>query len=120
MTIQADKKVVQTADTINNLVIVDIKPEFNQKFKAVVVLEMAQSLKVEDGVLAMYALTKKDNPNRWYFYEIYASEQAYQQHSQTPHFKDYLDQTAEMVQDKQAIEIVPSLLMNKGGLSFRD
>ncbi|MDV5299767.1 antibiotic biosynthesis monooxygenase [Klebsiella pneumoniae] len=34
--------------------------------------------------------------NCWYFYEIYASEDAYQLHRQTPHFRDYLRQTAHM------------------------
>lgn len=115
----SDKVIVQTQETVNNLVIVDVKPEFNEQFKAVVVPEMEQSLKVEDGVWAMYALTEKNKPNRWYFYEIYASEQAYQKHRQTVHFQDYLKQTADMLQDKQAIEVVPSLLMNKGGLNFK-
>ena len=80
--------------------------------------EMKQSMNVEEGVLAMYALTEKDQPNRWYFYEIYASEQAYQQHRQTPHFLDYLQRTKEMLQDKQSVAVTPSLLMNKGGLFF--
>ncbi len=114
----ADKAVKQTPETINNLVIVEVKPKWNQKFRDVVVPEMKQSMKVEEGVLAMYALTEKDKPNRWYFYEIYASEQAYQQHRKTPHFLDYLKQTGKMLQDKQSVEITPSLLMNKGGLFF--
>lgn len=113
-----DKKVRQTPDTINNLVIVDVKPEHAQAFRAIVVPEMVQSLKVEEGVLAMYAATEKAKPNRWYFYEIYASQAAYQQHRQTPHFQDYLKRTADMLQGKEPIAITPALLMNKGGLRF--
>lgn len=113
-----DKKFTQDNMTINNLVIVDVKPEFNQSFQNVVVPEMKQSLKVENGVLAMYAVTEKDNPTRWYFYEIYASEDAYQAHRKTLHFKNYLNQTANMANDKEAIAVVPHLLMNKGGLAF--
>ena len=113
-----DKKVQQTPDTINNLVIVDVKPEHAQAFRAIVVPEMVQSLKVESGVWAMYAATEKTNPNRWYFYEIYANQAAYQQHRQTPHFQDYLKRTADMLQSKEPIAITPALLMNKGGLQF--
>lgn len=113
-----DKRVRQTHRTINNLVIVNVKPEHAQAFRDVVMPEMAQSLKVEKGVLAIYAATGKSNPHRWYFYEIYASEAAYQAHRQTPHFQDYLKRTADMVADKQSIAITPVLLMNKGGLRF--
>lgn len=113
-----DKKVVQDEKTINNFVIVDVKPEFSQAFKEVVLPEMAQSLKVEKGVLAMYAAIDKEKSNRWYFYEIYASQAAYEAHRDTPHFKDYLKQTADMTTYKEAIAVLPALLLNKGGLRF--
>lgn len=113
-----DKKVVQDKAMINNLVIVDVKPAFNQAFRDVVIPEMVQSLKVEEGVIAMYAATEKSNPTRWYFYEIYASEDAYQAHRKTPHFQEYLAKTSEMTSYKEAIPIAPGLLMNKGGLQF--
>lgn len=113
-----DKKVVQNDATINNFVIVDVKPEFSQAFKDIVLPEMVESLKVEDGVLAMYAATDKENSNRWYFYEIYASRAAYEAHRQTPHFIDYLKQTANMTTNKEAVPVSPDLLLNKGGLRF--
>lgn len=114
----ADKKIVQSDNTINNFVIVDVKPEFGQAFRHVVLPEMAQSIKLEEGVLAMYAAIDKANPNRWYFYEIYASEEAYQVHRQAPYFKEYIEQTAEMTTYKEAIAIKPGKLMNKGGLMY--
>ncbi len=112
------KKVQQTAATINNLVIIDAKPEYTRAFRDVVMPAMAQSLKVENGVLAIYAATEKANPNRWYFYEIYASEAAYQSHRQTPHFQDYLARTSDMLAGKESVPITPALLQNKGGLNF--
>ena len=47
-----------------------------------------------------------------------ASDAAYQPHRQTPHFQDHLKRTADILQDKEAIAVVPSLLMNKGGLLY--
>lgn len=114
----ADKKIVQSDNTINNFVMVDVKPEFGTAFRHIVLPEMAQSIKLEEGVLAMYAAIDKANPNRWYFYEIYASEDAYQAHRMTPHFKKYIEQTAEMATYKEAIAIKPGKLMNKGGLKY--
>lgn len=114
----ADKTFVQSDNTINNFVIVDVKPEFGQAFRHVVLPEMAQSIKLEAGVLAMYAAIDKANPNRWYFYEIYASDKAYQAHRQTPHFQEYIDKTADMTTYKEAIAIKPDKLMNKGSLVY--
>lgn len=112
-----DKHIIPDERTINNLVIVEVKPEFQTEFKNIVLPEMAESLKVEKGVLAMYAATDSQTPNRWYFYEIYASEEAYQLHRQTPHFRDYLRQTAHMSARKDAIPVKPVFLRNKGGIN---
>ncbi|MCX4178188.1 antibiotic biosynthesis monooxygenase [Enterobacter sp. HSTU-ASh6] len=111
-----DKHIIPNERTINNLVIVEVKPELQTEFKNIVMPEMAESLKVEKGVLAMYAATDSQTPNLWYFYEIYASEEAYQLHRQTPHFRDYLRQTAHMSVSKDAIPVKPVFLRNKGGI----
>lgn len=111
-----DKRIVQDEKTIDNLVIVDVKPEHQQAFKNIVLPEMAESLKVEEGVLAMYAATDAQNTRRWYFYEIYASAAAYQQHRATPHFRAYIAQTAQMSARKESVPVTPVLLTNKGGI----
>ena len=55
-----DKHVIQDERTINNLVIVEVKPEFQIAFKNSVLPEMATSLDVEHGVLAMYAASNDE------------------------------------------------------------
>ncbi|MCV4808808.1 antibiotic biosynthesis monooxygenase, partial [Escherichia coli] len=65
-----DKHIIPNERTINNLVIVEVKPEFQSEFRNIVLPEMVESLKVEKGVLAMYAGTDSETPKRWYFYEI--------------------------------------------------
>lgn len=112
-----NKHIIPNERTINNLVIVEVKPEFQTEFKNIVLPEMAESLKVEKGVLAMYAATNSQTPNRWYFYEVYASEEDYQLHRQTPYFRDYLRQTAQMSTSKDAIPVKPVFLRNKGGIN---
>lgn len=114
----ADKQFEQTAQTINNFVVLDIKPEFNQGFREAIIAEMTQAIQAEPDVLAIYALTDKENPTRWYFYEIYANESALQKFRQADHFQDYLSKTAKMVQNKERIKTIPTVLMNKGGIRF--
>jgi quinol monooxygenase YgiN len=112
-----DKKIEKNERTINNFVIVDVKTEFHNTFKQIVLPEMAESLKIEEGVLAMYAAIDKKNNNRWYFYEVYASESDYHKHRQTPHFKEYIEKTKELITSKESIIIVPHILKNKGILN---
>lgn len=114
----SDKKVEQTKTTRTNLVIVEVKERNNQQFANIVINEMMQALKTEDGVLAMYAATQKDKPNKWFFFEIYASDMDYENHHQTQVFKEYIKQTVKMVTNKQMIQITPAYLLNKGGLNF--
>lgn len=56
-----------TAPYRTNLAMVEVKPQYNADFKRIVSQEMAQSLKAENGVLAMYAATYKNQPNKWLF-----------------------------------------------------
>ncbi|MBF0750933.1 antibiotic biosynthesis monooxygenase [Pasteurella sp. WM03] len=113
-----DKKVVQTPEILTNYAVVEVKPEYNEQFKKIIIAEMAQSLKVEEGVIAMYAATMQENPNKWIFFEIYANSAAYQHHRETPHFKDYLKQTGEMLKEKSYVEIHPEFLANQGNFYF--
>lgn len=101
-----------------NFASVTVKPELNDAFKAVVIDEMQKAMNTEQGVLVMYAVTLKDEPNQWRFFEIYQDEQAYQAHRQTPHFQHYLAETAPMVTAKSVITLQGGTLMNKGNLHF--
>ncbi len=47
------------------------------------------ALRVEPGVLTIYALSEKENPTHFTILETYASAEAYQSHIQTPHFLKY-------------------------------
>lgn len=114
-----DKRVVQTPNTQVNLVTVAVQAEHARAFERIVRDEMAQSLNVESGVLAMYAGTAKENPELWYFLEIYADNDAYQKHRQTPHFQNYLKSTEHMTSSKNFIPVRPHLLGNQGGLGFQ-
>ena len=62
-----DKKFVQTRNTRVNYVTVDVKEGFNDAFREIVLDEMKQSIKKEEGVYVIYAATAKENPDKWYF-----------------------------------------------------
>lgn len=103
---------------ILRMVQVTLNPDAVQAFRRIVVDEMKQAMAKEPGVLAMYAASKKGQADTWYFVEMYADENAYATHRQTPHFQTYLKETASMVADKTMMEMDTRILFNKGGLYF--
>lgn len=61
--------------------------------------EIETSMRLEPGVLTLYAVAEKDAPNRITILEIYANRTAYENHLKTPHFQKYKQGTIEMVED---------------------
>ena len=76
-------------------------------YKAFLKEEIETSVKVEPGVLTLYAVFEKDNPTRVTILEIYADTAAYNSHIQTRHFLKYKNGTANMVKSLQLVETVP-------------
>ena len=69
--------------------------------------EIETSVRVEAGVLTLYAVAEKDNPTHITILEIYADEASYKAHLQTPHFIKYKTGTNGMVKSLQLVETIP-------------
>ena len=69
--------------------------------------EIETSLKVEPGVLTLYAVAEKNRPTHITILEIYANEEAYRTHIQTPHFLRYKNGTDDMVKSLELVETIP-------------
>lgn len=78
-------------------------PEYNAYLKE----EIEASMRLEPGVLSLYAVAEKDNPAKVTILEIYADEAAYQSHIKTPHFQKYKQGTLDMVKDLELIDTTP-------------
>ena len=65
------------------------------------------ALRTEPGVLMLYAVYEKGKPTCVTVMEIYADEEAYQFHIQTPHFKKYKETTRAMVKSLQLMDVFP-------------
>jgi quinol monooxygenase YgiN len=69
--------------------------------------EIETSVKVEPGVLTLYAVAEKNRPTHITILEIYANEDAYKKHIQTPHFLKYKNGTKSMVKSLELLETIP-------------
>jgi quinol monooxygenase YgiN len=75
--------------------------------------QMKTALKSEKGVLAYSAVQDKNNPAHITILETYASTEAYQKHTQAPHFKKYKAMVENMVKSLELIEVLPIAIGNK-------
>ena len=73
------------------------------------------AVRVEPGVLRMYAVYDRTNPTHVTVFETYASKEAYESHIQTPHFKKYKTGTAAMVKSLELMDVVPIAFEEKKG-----
>jgi len=78
-----------------------------KSYNAMLKEEIETSVRVEPGVITLYAVAEKDRPTHITILEIYANVEAYKKHVQTPHFLKYKNGTKDMVKALELVETVP-------------
>ena len=76
---QKSKQIVQLAK-------LQIDPAQLDAYKAALKEGVETALRVEPGVLSLYAMADKENPTHITLVEVYADEDAYKAHLKTAHF----------------------------------
>ena len=91
----------------------EIDPAQLDAYKLALKEEIETSIRVEPGVLTLYAVSLKEHPEQIRLFEIYRDAVAYEAHLQSPHFKTYKGQTQQMVKLLRLTETEPILLGSK-------
>lgn len=105
---------ISTENNKVRLSLITVDPEQLNDYNAFLKEEIEASMKLEPGVLVLYAVSEKENPNKVVILEIYADEEAYQKHIKTPHFIKYKEGTLDMVLSLELIDtspLIPGLKM---------
>ena len=84
---------------------IEIDSNYLAEYIAILKEESQASIKIEVGVISIYPMYQKENPNTIKILEIYKDKQAYEAHLQTPHFKYYKTTTLKMVKSLKLIEM---------------
>lgn len=84
---------------------IEIKSEYLHEYSAILKEEAKASVELEPGVICIYPMSKKENPNEIRILEIYADKKAYEAHLKTPHFKHYKTTTLKMVKSLKLIDM---------------
>ena len=95
----------------------EIEPAQLDSYKVALREEIETSIRLEPGVLTLYAVSVKGDSNKIRLFEIYASPTAYQAHLQSRHFLTYKSATAAMVKSLRLLEAEPILLGTKSAPS---
>ena len=79
--------------------------------------EIEASIRLEPGVLTLYGVADKDNPQHVTLFETYADSSQYRSHLATPHFQKYKQGTLQMVKHLDLVQMQPILYHRKPELS---
>ena len=88
----------------------EIDPAQLEAYKAALKEEIEISIRAEPGVLTLYAVSVKGEPNHIRIFETYRDAAAYRAHLETPHFRKYKAETQQMVKSLKLVETEPIVL----------
>jgi len=78
-----------------------------ETYRAFLKEEVTDSMSLELGVRALYAVSEKDRPTHFTILEIYADRASYEAHIKSAHFLKYKTGTKDMVKSLELIDTVP-------------
>lgn len=88
-----------------------------EEYKSILKEEAEESVRLEPGVLTLYAVSEKEKPTHFTILEIYADSAAYRAHLQTRHFIKYKTSTKDMVKSLELVEtdpLIPEMMIKAG------
>jgi (4S)-4-hydroxy-5-phosphonooxypentane-2,3-dione isomerase len=81
---------------------VKVKPERREQFLTVIEDDSICSVRDEPGCVRFDVLQDNADPDRYYFYEVYHDEAAFQAHTETPHLARWREAAAECLVEPSA------------------
>lgn len=91
----------------------EVDPAQLDRFKASVSEQIEASIRLEPGVLALQAVSLKDDPAQVRVFEIYRDPNAHATHLETPHFRKFKAETEGMVRSLKLFDTTPLALGTK-------
>lgn len=81
-------------------VTIQLKPGMSDAFRPHIMKNAAAARGTEADCHDFQVMTAEDDPDRYYFYEVYSNKEALDFHRQTDHFQEYSRATGDMIADK--------------------
>jgi quinol monooxygenase YgiN len=100
---EPDGQYVQVAE-------IEVDPGQLDAYRAAVQEQIDAAIQKEPGVLVLYAVSEKDEPNHVKVFEIYRDRKAYDAHLGSEHFKRYKATVEKMVKSLKLVQATPIML----------
>jgi len=105
LTVQYTWGFAQTSPMLVRISEIEIFPEHLKEYTSILKTEAAASVKLEQGVVAIFPMFQKADSTKCRILEIYANQEAYQNHLKTPHFQHYKTSTVKMVKSLKLVDM---------------
>jgi quinol monooxygenase YgiN len=99
------------------LAVIEVDSTELDRYREFLKEEIDASIQKEPGVITLYCVAEKENPERIKLFETYADSAQYKAHLATPHFQNYKQGTLQMIKHLEVIETQPILHIRKPELS---
>jgi quinol monooxygenase YgiN len=96
-----------TAEPLVRIAELEIDPAHLEAYKAALREEIDASVRLEPGILTLYAVSLRDNPTQIRIFETYADRDAYESHLKTAHFLKYKARTQHMIKALKLLDTEP-------------
>jgi len=84
---------------------IEVHPEHLEAYTAILTEEAEASVRLEEGVVAIFPMFQRENPAQVRILEIYRDERAYRAHLETAHFLKYKTGTLHMVKSLKLVDM---------------
>ncbi len=86
---------------------VNVDPSKLEEYKRILKEEIETSLRIEEDVYVLYAVSDDERPNEFTIIEHFKDQEAYDNHCKTPHMQKYFAETEGMVQYFRTVDATP-------------
>ena len=102
--IQNGTEPVESPELIVRIAEIEVNNGYLEQYLAAAHNVGTKSVETEPGVICIFPMQVKEQPNTIRIVEIYRDQEAYQSHLQTPHFLDYKQGTLHMVKSLKLVD----------------
>lgn len=81
-------------------VTIKLKPGSADAFRPLILENAAAAVREEPDCLQFDVMTAEEDPETFYFYEVYTDAPALDRHRDTAHYQNYMAQAGDMIEDR--------------------
>ena len=84
---------------------IEVLPQYLEQYLEFAKEVAAQSVEKEPGVISVFPMQTKENPNLIRILEIYSSKKVYDSHIASDHFQKYKTSTPQMIKSLKLVDM---------------